>query len=79
MTNGISSHVIYIDDTRVEHHALVENAFGGTLDDKPAINLLYINVPKGADQYGAQKEHATSVVHISNNSAKANCWKFANE
>lgn len=67
--------VIYIDDRSVEHNALVECVFSGMQgpDRKPGINCIYIK-PDQDDMYGGQKGHATSIVHISDNPAKANCW-----
>ena len=77
MTLGIGSHVIFIDDMRREHDALVETVHDST--DTPCINLIRIASENGNDNYGAQKKHETSVVHKSNNSAEANCWKRPNE
>lgn len=79
MTFGIGSHIIYIDDLRQEHDALVETFHGGAPDTNPSLNLIRIIEENGVDTYGYQKKHETSVVHISNNSAKANCWKRATE
>lgn len=68
--------VTYIDERRNEYNALVEAVFTGMQgpDQKPGINCIYI-IADQEDQYGGQKGHATSVVHIDNNPAKANCWK----
>jgi len=68
--------VTYIDDTRKEHNALVEAVFSGMQGpaSPPGINCIYI-IADQDDVYGGQKGHATSIVHISNNPAKANCWK----
>ena len=79
MEKVIGTHVIYIDDTRNEHDALVENNWGSELSNQPTINLIYIEEANGVDQYGAQKKHATSIVHISKNDARANCWKLPTE
>lgn len=80
----IGQHVIFIDELRVEHDALLENVFDGGGDETkyptPAVNLVYVVVDTAAkDQYGGQKKHPTSVVHISGNSAQANCWKLPTE
>lgn len=77
----IGQHVIFIDDMRVEHDALLENVFDGGNEASyptPAVNLVYVDT-KAVDQYGGQKKHPTSVCHISGNSARANCWKLPTE
>lgn len=79
MTFGIGSHVIFVDEYKKEHDALVETFHGGKPEDNPSINLIRIAQDNGSDMYGAQKKHETSVVHISQNTANANCWKRPNE
>lgn len=79
MTFKVGSHVIFIDELRKEHDALVETFHGGAPETNPSINLIRIVEENGTDVYGYQKKHETSVVHISSNSAKANCWKRSNE
>jgi hypothetical protein len=76
--------VIYIDPTRQEHPALVTCVFpkghidtgeGEERNVEPALNLVYVDPDeKKEDPYGRQIARATSVVHISDNAAKANCW-----
>ena len=79
MTFKVGSHVIFIDDRKQEHDALVEIFHGGKPEDNPSINLIRIIPENGDDQYGAQKKHETSVVHKSQNTAEANCWKRPSE
>lgn len=77
--------VLFIDPTKQKHAALVTNVFEeghiptGNGDDrnvKPAINLVYVDPdPAKHDPYGRQIARATSIVHIDDNTAKANCWK----
>lgn len=76
----IGNAVIYIDTKRQEHYALVtavhDGYHGGEEDPKePALNLVYVDRdPSKMDPYGRQIARASSIVHISSNSAKANCW-----
>ena len=79
MTFGIGSHIIFIDELRQEHDALVETFHGGAPESNPSINCIHIAKENGVDVYGYQKKHETSVVHISQNTAKANCWKRPEE
>lgn len=70
-------HVTYIDETKVQHDALVTNTFGAAEHGgTPAINIVYVStLETETDPYGRQLKRQTSVVHIDNNSAQANCWK----
>ncbi len=74
MTIKVGGHVIFIDADRKEHDALVQHIHGKP-EDQPSINLLYVAVENGNDDYGAQKKHETSIVNIKDNSAKGFCWK----
>jgi hypothetical protein len=48
--------------------------------DWPGINLLFVcGEEDRTDTYGEQIDRESSVVHISNNSAGANCYKFKGE
>jgi len=73
-------HVIFVDEDRVEHAALVTQVWGtGTWDDeKPLVpngdqanwptclNMVYVlKDDKRTDQYGNQIRHVSSVVHQS--------------
>lgn len=69
--------VTYIDPTRRECNALVtaifKNEFG---DGKDGLNLVLVSKDTDKDDnYGRQLERQTSIVHLSNQPAKANCWK----
>jgi len=75
MTLYLGNHVIYVDELRKEHNALVTTIHGNA-DDKPSINLVYVSMDENKiDPYGRQLERQTSCVHIDNQSAKANCYK----
>lgn len=74
MTIKVGGHVIFIDENRKEHDALVEHIHGKP-EDNPSINLIRIVVENGSDSYGAQKKHETSIVHLSVNSSGGMCWK----
>lgn len=80
-TVKIGQAVIFIDEQRVEHDALVTMTWGKTEwdDEKPLVsdtsektnwptclNLVYVlNDEARSDQYGRQTRHVTSVVHES--------------
>lgn len=67
--------VIYIDEFRKQHNALVTEPHGGT-----CCNLVYVSSDeKKHDTYGRQIERDCSCVHISCNEAKANCWAYPDE
>lgn len=70
--------VIFIDEHRQEHFALLTAIHGG--GDKPCVNLIRVSDdPNKYDVYGRQTERSSSCVHISSNSAQANCWKDLTE
>jgi len=76
-TPKIGDHVIYTDEQRRDHHALL-TAVHGT--GKPAVNLLFVvDDPARNDPYGNQIERRSSCVHRSHNSAAANCWRLPSE
>lgn len=70
-------HVIFIDEMKVEHNALVTNDFGADEHGgTPAVNVVYISGNKDEeDPYGRQIKRETSIVHCNDNSAHARCWK----
>jgi len=77
--------VIYIDEHRCEHFALVVAIHGDPngYDDKnrwPCINLVIVS-PNGEcqDQYGRQIQRHASVVHQKDNSAHGMCFRFIDE
>lgn len=77
--------VIFIDPTRIKHYALITAIHGeghiptGDEDKrnvKPALNVVYVDKdPAKTDPYGHQIARATSIVHIDDNTARANCWR----
>jgi len=67
--------IVYIDSLRKHHNALVTAPWSET-----CVNLLYVSDDEQkSDSYGRQIERQTSLVHISGNTAKANCWAFPDE
>ncbi len=72
----VGSIVIYIDEKQIEHFALVTNIFEG-VGSTDVLNLTYVdpNV-KCEDNYGRGLIRKSSIVHISQNVAQANCWKI---
>ncbi len=75
MTLKIGSHVIYVDENRKSHSALV-TAIHGDPQYNPAINLVFVAAENGSDQYGAQKKNESSVTHCMDNTAHGRCWKL---
>jgi hypothetical protein len=87
----VGAHVIFVDPNRVAHHALIEHVFlasGKTVDEHvatygqpPCINVIYFSDnPEKTDQYGRQKERATSVVHAkSMGKPEGYYWKWEHE
>ena len=74
----LCSVVIYIDEDREEHNALVTYIHGAP-DSKPAINLVFVAMKNGEDQYGVQKKNESSVTHYNDNSDHGRCYKLAKE
>jgi hypothetical protein len=68
----IGDHVIFVDEYRVRHHALVTAVHGNSAH--APINLVYVAKDNRVDQYGKQTIHQSSVVHEEFNSTKAFCW-----
>ena len=75
MTFKIGSHIVYVDEYRKEHDALVTTFHGGDPETNPSINLVFVAPENGEDQYGAQKKHESSVTHCIDNTADARCWR----
>jgi len=88
----VGDHVIFLDSHRKKHPALVtavwdvfpsdENGVHHITDEQhpPSLNLVYVAEDTSReDQYGRQIERTTSVVHVSLNAARGNCWKLPTE
>jgi hypothetical protein len=80
----IGESVVFVDSHRQEHAALLTNVFdnGGDVEayPNPAVNLVYVSSDEAEhDGYGRQIKRMSSCSHVSNNSAKANCWKRVGE
>lgn len=84
----VGSAVVFVDEDRVEHDALVTCMHGstGVWDDEkphiegnyfPCINLVYVlKDEKYKDQYGQQLRRPSSVVHKAVNQAGGYMWKL---
>lgn len=80
--------IIYVDEYKREHFALVTSVFNphpasvpeGAELPKPGVNLVYVSDDESqTDTYGRQTKRSSSCVHISQNPAGANCWKDLGE
>lgn len=68
-------HVIFLDNQRKPHDALVTAPWSET-----CINLVLVNSDeKSTDTYGRQIARETSCVHRSLNDAGGMCWAFPEE
>ncbi len=68
-------HVIFIDEHRMPHDALVTEPWSDT-----CVNLVLINSDeKSQDTYGRQITRETSCVHKSLNDAGGMCWAFPDQ
>lgn len=71
----IGEMVIYVDEKKVTHYALV-TAVHGDPEDKPSINLVYVSGnPAEIDPNGRQISRQSSVVHESNQPAEGFCYR----
>jgi hypothetical protein len=67
--------VIFIDPYKREHRALITDVHGNT-----CCNLVFVSDDeKKTDDWGRQLERESSCVHISQNEARAHCWKHIDE
>lgn len=67
--------VIYLDERKQAHHALITNDFNTTMNGP--VNLVFVTTDiDKQDSYGMQLERRTSVAHISQGyeDLRANCW-----
>lgn len=72
--------VIYVDEFKREHQALVTANWGAKDDAAPSLNLVIVSRDENkTDTYGRQIQRETSVVHLSHQSAQARCWKRVGE
>ena len=76
----IGSAVEFIDAHRKAHPALITKVWGPSVGGQPGCNLVFVvDDPSKEDNYGRQIERQTSVVHLSGQPAKANCWCWPDE
>ena len=81
----VGQHVKYIDEHRVVHDALVLIWWHDVDAYKehtqvPGCNIVLVDSdPQKDDTYGRQIKRETSVVHLSNQPAKAKCWCWPDE
>jgi hypothetical protein len=70
----IGSRVIFTDSVGQDHEALVTNNFG------TAINVVYVSGDAArTDSYGRQVERATSIQHVSVQTAPGYYWRHVDE
>lgn len=82
-TYNVGQHVKFIDEYRKAHDALVliwwkapdwPEPYTGE-SGEPGCNLVLVDPdPEKQDSYGRQIRRETSLVHLSNNPGKGNCW-----
>jgi len=81
----VGAHIIFIDEFRKQHNALVliwwmpgpDSPYG---EKAAAVNIVLVDSdPQKEDSYGRQIRRETSVVHLSQNAAKGNCWCWPDE
>ena len=71
---NVGDAVIFIDEKRQQHCALVTEVHGDP-DGTPSVNLLMVSADANErDQYGRQITRHSSVVHRDDNSGGGNCW-----
>jgi len=81
----IGSAVVYVDEHRERHAALITTIFrdmGHPSGERgePGANLVFVTGDDSkSDPYGRQIERRTSVCHLSVNPAKANCWAWPDQ
>ena len=78
----VGQHVIFVDEDRGRHHALVVAVWGETVvHDRgisyPTLNLVYVSSDESkTDQYGRQIERVSSITPIEGSMAPGFCWLF---
>lgn len=71
--------VVFIDEVRKHHDALVTNVWQSS-GGKPGCNVVYVvDDESKVDPYGRQIERRTSIVHASAQPAGGMCWKWPSE
>ncbi len=76
----VNDSIVYIDEHRIAHNALVTRVWGAFADGKPGCNLVYVSGDETkTDPYGRQIERAASVTHKSGQPAGARCWCWPDE
>lgn len=72
----VGDHIVFIDEHRVSHEALVTRVWV-SLGGKPGCNLVFVSGDESKDApYGRQIERRTSIVHLSQQPARASCWEW---
>jgi len=69
-------HVIYVDEWRRRHNALLTCVHGeAAAEYQPSVNLLYVTEDNAkVDPYGNQTERRSSVPHRGDQRADGNYW-----
>ncbi len=79
---NVGDAVVWIDEHRVEHPALVTRVWPQMSGDarEPGVNLVFVVKDESkTDPYGRQIERRTSVCHSTVQPAGAYCWKRVDE
>lgn len=75
----IGQSVIFVDEHREEHVALVTNVWQSS-GGLPGCNVVYVSDDESkSDPYGRQVERKTSIVHQSVQPAGGMCWRHVGE
>lgn len=76
VTVKAGDHVIYTDESSVEHHALITAVHGGSATHPPSLNVVYVDGDAAkTDSYGRQIIRQTSQPHQSSQQAPGRFWR----
>lgn len=77
----VGDSIVYIDETRGVHNALVTHVWSNIAGGVPdGCNLVFVAGDESkSDPYGRQIDRRTSIVHRSMQPAGAACWLWADE
>lgn len=71
--------IVFIDEHRQSHEALVTKVWV-SVGNMPGVNLVFVvNDESKTDNYGRQIDRRTSIVHLSQQPARASCWAWLGE
>ena len=76
---NIGDAIVFVDEHHVEHTALVTKVWS-SVGNCPGCNLVFVSGDDSKDDpYGRQIERRTSIVHLSQQPARASCWRHVDE